>query len=70
MTRKIGSAQTRATFFRHFHAVPSLPAFLLRKLPNSSHQLTIPTERISKCAEAFIGKFIDGYSYESTFPNS
>ena len=33
MSRKIGNAQSRATFFRH-SAVLSLPAVLLRKLPN------------------------------------
>ena len=31
MSRKIGNAQSRATFFRH-SAVLSLPAVLLRKL--------------------------------------
>ena len=34
MSRKIGNAQSRATFFRH-SAVLSLPAVLLRKLANS-----------------------------------
>ena len=34
MSRKIGNAQSRATFFRH-SAVLSLPAVLLRKLPNN-----------------------------------
>ena len=68
MTKKcrvslIGNAQSRATFFRH-SAVLSLPDLLLRKLLNSSHDPAILTERISKCAEAFISKFIDGYSYE------
>ena len=33
MSRKIGNAQSRATFFRH-SAVLSLPAVLLRKLAN------------------------------------
>ena len=71
MSRKIGNAQSRATFFRH-SAVLNLPAVLLRKLANSSHEPTIVTERISKCAEAFICKLIDGHSYESlsTLPNS
>ena len=71
MWRKIGNAQSRTTFFRH-SAVLNLPAVLLRKLPNSSHDPDIPTERISKCAEAFICKFIDGCGYESlsTSPNS
>ena len=73
MARKIVNAQSRdrATFFRH-SAILSLSAVLLRKLSNSSHDPAIPTERISKCAEAFICKFIDGYSYESlsTLPNS
>ena len=32
MSRKIGNAQSRATFFRHSAAL-SLPAVLLRKLP-------------------------------------
>ena len=32
MSRKIGNAQSHATFFRH-SAVLSLPAVLLRKLP-------------------------------------
>ena len=70
-TRQTGNAQSRATFFRH-SAAWSLPALLLRKLPNSSHDPAIPTKRISKCAEAFIRKFIDGYSYEplSLLPNS
>ena len=35
MSRKIGNAQSRATFFRH-SAVLRLPAVLLRKLPNDS----------------------------------
>ena len=35
MSRKIGNAQSRATFFRH-SAVLSLPAVLLRKLPNAT----------------------------------
>ena len=50
----------------------NLPAVLLRKLANSSHEPAIVTERISKCAEAFICKLIDGHSYESlsTSPNS
>ena len=71
MSRKIGNAQSCATLFRH-SAVLNLPAVLLRKLPNSSYDSAIPTERISKYAEAFICKFIDGYSYESlsTLPNS
>ena len=34
MSRKIGNAQSRATFFRH-SAVLNLPAVLLRKLPNA-----------------------------------
>ena len=60
MSRKLGNAQSRITFFHH-SAVLSLPAVLLRKLPNSSHDPSIPTVRISKCcAEAFICKFIDG----------
>ena len=33
-SRKIGNAQSRATFFRH-SAVVSLPGVLLRKLPNN-----------------------------------
>ena len=61
MSCKIGNAQSRATFFRHF-AVLSLPAVLLRKLPNSSYEPPTHTERISRRAEAFICKFIDGYS--------
>ena len=67
MLPKIGNAQSRATFFRD-SAVLSLPAVLLRKLIDPA----IPTKRISKCAEAFICKFINGYSYESlsTLPNS
>ena len=69
--RKIGNAQSGATFFRH-STVLSLPAVLLCKLPNSSHEPAIHTERISKCAEAFICKFIEGYSNESvsTLPDS
>ena len=63
MSRKVGNAQSRATFSRH-SAVWSLPAVLLRMLPNSSYDPAIPIERISKCAEASICKFIDGYSYE------
>ena len=68
---RLGNAQSRATFFR-LSTVLSLPPVLLRKLPNSSHDPATPTERISKCAEAFIVKFIDGYRYESlsTLPNS
>ena len=71
MSRKIGNGQSLATFFRHSAAL-ILPAVLLLKLPNSSHEPAIPTDRISKCAEAFICKFIDEYSYESlsTLPNS
>ena len=60
----IGNAQSRATCFRH-SAILSLPAVLLHKLPNSSHDPAIPTERISQCAEAFTCEFTDGYSYES-----
>ena len=68
MTKKcrvswIGNAQSRATFFR-LSAVLSLPDVLLLKLLNSSHDPAILTERISKRVEAFISKFIDGYSYE------
>ena len=47
--------QSRATFFRHSGAV------LFRKLPDSFHDPAIPTERISKCAEAFTCEFTDGY---------
>ena len=46
-------SQSYATLFRHC-AVLSVPAVLLRKLPNSSHDPAIPTERISKCAEALM----------------
>ena len=65
------NAQSRATFFRDY-AVLSLPAVLLRNLPNSSHNPAIPTERVSTCAQTFICIFIDGYSYESlsTLSNS
>ena len=64
MSHKIRNAQSRAKFFRH-SSVLSLPAVLLCKLPKSSHEpAMIPTERMSKCAEACICKFIDGYSYE------
>ena len=43
-SRKIGNAQSRATFFRH-SAVLSLPALLLRKLPTVSGRSTsvLPT---------------------------
>ena len=40
MSRKIGNAQSRATFFRH-SAVLSLPAVLLRKLPNGCHTANV-----------------------------
>ena len=72
MSRKIGNGKSLATFFCHSAAVLILPAVLLLKLPNSSHEPAIPTDRISKCAEAFICTFIDEYSYESlsTLPNS
>ena len=63
MSSMIGNAQPHVTFFGH-SAVLSLSAVLLRKLPNSSHDPNIPTERISKCAEAYICKFIDGHGYE------
>lgn len=73
MTKKsrLGNAQSRATLFR-LSTVLSIPPVLLHKLPNSSHDPVTPTERISKFAEAFIFKFIGGYSYESlsTLPNS
>ena len=47
MSRKIGNAQSRATFFRH-SAVLSLPAVLLRKLPNVSCGLKMLTSWLNK----------------------
>ena len=38
MSREIGNAQSRATFFRH-SAVLSLPAMLLRKVPNNARNI-------------------------------
>ena len=58
MSREIGNVQARAIFFR-YSAVLCLPGVLLRKLPYSFHDPVIPTERISKCAEAFIRKLIE-----------
>jgi len=71
MSRVIANAHSHTTFFRHSVAL-NLPAVLLRKLPNSSHDPALPTERMSKCAEAFVCKLNDGYGYESlsTLPNS
>ena len=43
MSRKIGNAQSRATFLRH-PAVLSLPAVLLRKLPNVPTRASLAVE--------------------------
>ena len=70
MSREIGNAHSHTTYFRS--VALNLPAVLLRKLPNSSHDPALPTERISKSVEAFFCKLIDGCGYESlsTLPNS
>ena len=47
MSGKIGNAQSRATFFRH-SAVLSLPAVLLRKLPNVRSKTTTSRYNIKR----------------------